>query len=238
MPRVVTIPPFLSPDGITPAPVRVRAELVDLYGRATFGNLILATTDEGLPVLGAMIGGASIITGAAPIGMPLTPNAEISPATRWRIRIEHQEVALAPVDCTLLAGSGALPLAELLQIGAPADPLDFWAAYLPTAAQRAALGAAHNPSATNPIATLADLVSGAGHTIRNAAGDDLPARAALRFIGAAVTDDDVDGESRVTIAASAVQSLTAGAGILITSLGSGAWRIERDPNYTINGGTP
>lgn len=153
MTRRVDIPPFVDAAGAGVAG-EVSFVLVDRDGKPTDGFTgDTAVVKRHTVTVPADSSGESI---------ELEPNGEISPATYWRVTVVGGTRCFSGVNCTLLAGTDPIGLPELMQVGAPADPLDFWGALLLTQSEREALNAALNaPSAANPIATIADVTGGA-----------------------------------------------------------------------------
>jgi hypothetical protein len=245
--------PALTVSGLADATgsVTLTVQLVSAAGRPLVGVL---TTDGG-PVtcyVAAVIASPPVpdpeadppADPPAPLELLLTPQSLIvapdAGGTYYRFTFTADRRQVAEWQVQVPDTGDGRTLADLIA-GTQVDPVDILAGRLLTLPERAALAAAHAPSAANPIATLADVGTGGGggggHVIRDGTGQALTQRAALRFIGAVLTDDSADGETRVTIASAPIQSLTAGTGILITALGAGVYRIERDTASTIDGGS-
>lgn len=233
MPRAVLIPPYRAAGAATGAlPAIVRFSLVDVPG----GQPCIGYTEDA-----GIIAGASIAVGADGASVALPPNADIRPNTQWLVEIIRAGAPATAHRCTLPAGSDPIDLPTLLQLGYPLSDADYLDRYLLRADWHAALLAAA-PDADNRLATLADIEGdpggSAGHTIRDAAGADLPARAVLRIYGATLADAATAGETRLTVPAAPIQGLSAGRGISIVHTGNGQYEIAIDPSYTIDGGTP
>lgn len=168
-PRAVLIPPFSRVAG-EDAIVAVRATLVDASTRQP----VIGYTDDG-----ARFGESIIYTTGSEQQWLLLPNAAFPFATMYRITVESKRAQLEPpVDCALLEGAEPIPLWQLLGVGAPDEPADFWGALILTSAERAALNAANAPSGDNAIATMADLAdAGVGPGMQPAMYDPLSIRA-------------------------------------------------------------
>jgi hypothetical protein len=152
MTRAVIIPPFTRPDG-TALSVDVFAELV----HADTGRPV-----TGYTAAGGILSDACIESAAEPRLWLLHPNADISPATRYRVTIHEASRATPPVDCTLPAGEEPIELWAWLGIGLPDAPADLWQQYLLSPDERAALSAATDPSGSNRLMTAADVTAAQG----------------------------------------------------------------------------
>ena len=237
--------PALTVSGLAGATgsVTLTVQLVSAAGRPLVGVL----TSDGGPVtcyVVAVIASPPVSDDPpSPLELLLTPQSMIvapdAGGTYYRFTFTADRRQVAEWQVKVPDAEDGRTLADLIA-GVQVDPVDILAGRLLTLRERAALSAAHNPSAANPIATRADVGpgggGGGGHVIRDGTGQALPQQAALRFIGVVLTDDAADGETCVTVAPAPVQRLTAGTGILITALGAGVYRIERDTTSIIDGG--
>lgn len=153
MSRTVTIPPF-----------------VDAAGNGVAGEVSFVLVDlDGTPIDGFVGTAAAIVTRHTVVipadstgeTIELEPNAEISPASYWHVTVKNSERCFPGVNCTLVVAAGPISLPELLAVGAPSDPADFWGTFLLSQDERDALNAAPNPpSGSNPLATMADVGAG------------------------------------------------------------------------------
>lgn len=203
--RPITIPPWRTLTGVS-GTATVSLELVDAAGSPIVG--LVAPSGEPLA------GRESIETTDAEQSISIYPQTDIARAmsdpsaeTFYAVLIDTERASWG-YRVTIPPGASPLTWAELIEGGDPLEAADLSALQVHLADdakhllpdERAALSAAASPSATNPLATVSELVSGSGHTIRDSGGADLPSRTGLRFVGdVTVTDDEGNGETRVDI---------------------------------------
>ena len=169
--RQVQIPVFRSPAGVVVS-ATVEFVLVDEAGMPAFA------TNVGLNE--EVVGFARVVSGTAETTVSLTPNTELATLLgipTWYAITVWQETIRETWQAQIDAGASVLPWQSLKAAGSPLPPDSI--VYHLTKDWYTALLAASSPDASNPVATINDIATGALPTAE--AGEDLLAGQPVRM---------------------------------------------------------